>query len=87
MIFFVTNFFGTLNEMWSVSMEMQFYMVSPCIVLFMYKHKAPMTVAFVMTMLNLVATAGILYKACPTAISKPSDLEWPYGKCDVPYGQ
>lgn len=60
-LLFITNFVGPMNELWSVSMEMQFYLVSPCIVMFMYKSKAPWTVVIIMGIISWVASFGILF--------------------------
>ena len=80
-VLFISNYTGQMTEFWSVSMEMQFYLVSPCIVYFMYKSKAPLTVAIVIALLNLIATQGLMLSLCPKVIQNPSLLLPPSGKC------
>ena len=68
---FTTNFIGDVNHLWSVSMEMQFYMVSPCIMMYLYKEKNPLTIASVIGIFSVVSTLGIAYQSCPNIFKHP----------------
>ena len=73
-VLFITNFTGQPNELWSVSMEMQFYLVSPCIIMYLRKEKIPLTIAFIIGLLSVVTTLGIGHQVAPELIKNPRML-------------
>lgn len=59
-LLFISNFAGKFTELWSVSMEMQFYLVSPCIVMFMYRLKLPLVTVLVISLIAWICSFGLL---------------------------
>lgn len=66
-LIFVNNFFyeGTMDQMWSVACEFQFYLVSPFIVMHMASSERPWLIPVLLTSISLVLNYVIVYNTCP----------------------
>lgn len=68
---FSNNYVGVLTDMWSVAVEMQFYIFSPIIVYSMIKTERPWLICFIIGMFSVFLNFGLLYKDCPKSFEDP----------------
>lgn len=67
-ILFVSNYFGEINPYWTLAVEMQFYLFSPCIISYLYYQKNPMAIAVLMAIISTAAGFIIQFIVCPEGL-------------------
>ena len=67
-LFFLNNLtsFGgwPLSHLWSVAVEFQFYLISPCLILFMYNHSCPWLVPLALYIVSAIIGIYAVLKFC-----------------------
>lgn len=73
---------STLTHLWSVSVEMQLYLISPFLMSFMFKRSSGQwTVPFTLAIVNLICNVALNYWSCPQALHDNSKWNDKEAKC------
>jgi len=72
----VNNFVGPETHLWSVAVEMQFYLISPCLVMFLYKANPKLTWTLPVLIFAISTTLCVILtqKACPDLYDAPKAI-------------